>query len=382
MLDVQHPARMADGIFRRLDVEWSALCSDPTVQVAVAEWLVADRLADDVGAVTDWPMADRPADATGTVTDRVVADGVADAWTRTLGPAQVLAALRPADSRLSDELSDAVLRALLHRAAGHGRSATLAARVIVQAMIPSAVRISRSQVRGFGGRSFNDIGHLTVAVFLEVACSGKIHSRFGKPTSNLALDTLRHVCAELAVDREGRAEDLAAAEDLPDRAPGSVRTAEANKIRAAAIAAGLTPAGQSDEAETNSARLELLELVLGAMEAGALSLADGRAIAWYYTSTAVPDTEAAARTGITPGTWQRRRSRAPARPPFAPPFGMRLDYTSHHIAGRRRRARHPCPASAYPAGRCPGLPALRYPHLRPAAGLPRGRTPRGSCPSL
>ncbi|MFC8176297.1 hypothetical protein [Streptomyces sp. NPDC057325] len=66
MLDVQHPAHMAGGIFHRLDAEWSALCSDPAARVAggrVAEWpsgwwLVADRLADGVGAVTDWPMAD------------------------------------------------------------------------------------------------------------------------------------------------------------------------------------------------------------------------------------------------------------------------------------------------------------------------------------
>ncbi len=49
------------------------------------------------------------------------------------------------------------------------------------------------------------------------------------------------------------------------------------------------PAGQTDEAETNSARLKLLELVLDAMEARALSLADGRAIAWYYTSATVPE---------------------------------------------------------------------------------------------
>ncbi|WP_435191279.1 hypothetical protein [Streptomyces sp. bgisy126] len=238
MLDVQHPARMAGGIFRHLDAERSTLCSDPAVRVAVAEWLVADRLADGVGAVTDWPMADRLADATGTVADRVVADGVADTWTRTLGPAQVLAAPRPADGRLPDELADAVLRVLLHRTAGHGQLATLAAHVIVQAMIPAAARVTRSQIRGFGGRSFDDIGHLTVAALFEVARSGKIHSRFGRLTSNLALDTLRHVCAELAADREGRAEDLAAAEDLPNRAPGPVRTTEANEICAADIAAG------------------------------------------------------------------------------------------------------------------------------------------------
>ncbi|MDH2392187.1 hypothetical protein QCN29_26075 [Streptomyces sp. HNM0663] len=291
MLDVQHPARTAGGIFHRLDAEWAALCADADIQAAVADWLVADRLADDVAAVTD---------------------GVADSWVRTLGPAQLLAALRPASGRLTDELTDAVLRALLRRAAGHDRSATLAARIIVQAMIPAAVRITRGQVRPFGGRSFDDIGHMTVAALFEVARSGRIHTRPGRPAANLALDTLRYVCAELAADREVRAEDLAAAEDLPDRTPGPRRMAEAAEVRTAAATAGLTPAGPAYEAEATSARLELLELVLDAMDAGALSLADGRAIAWHYTA-AVPDTEAAARAGTTAGAWQRRRSRAVAR---------------------------------------------------------------------
>lgn len=70
--------------------------------------------------------------------------------------------------------------------------------------------------------------------------------------------------------------------------------------------------GPACEAGATSARLELLELVLDAMDAGALSPADGRAIAWHYTA-AVPDSEAAARAGTTADAWQRRRSRAVAR---------------------------------------------------------------------
>ncbi|MDQ0847697.1 hypothetical protein [Streptomyces sp. V1I6] len=295
MLDVQHPAHTVGGIFHRLDVEWTALCAATDIQAAVTDWLVTDRLADDVAAVTD-----------------AVTDGVTDTRERTLGPAQLLAALRPGSGRLTDELTDAVLRALLRRAADHDRSATLAARIVVQSMIPAAVRITRGQIRPFGGRSFDDIGHLTVAALFQVARSGRIHTRPGRPAANLALDTLRYVCTELAADREAHAEDLAAAEDLPDRAPGPDRMAEAAEVRTAAATAGLTPAGPPAEAEATSARLELLELVLDAMDAGALSPADGRAIAWHYTA-AVPDTEAAARAGTTAGTWQRRRSRAVAR---------------------------------------------------------------------
>ncbi|MET8346784.1 hypothetical protein [Streptomyces microflavus] len=290
MLDVQHPA-LAGGIFHRLDAEWSALCADPAVQSVVADWLVADGLADDVAAVTG---------------------GVADAWVRSLGPAQLLAALRPGDGRLADELTDAVLRALLRRAAGHDRSAVLAARVIVQAMIPAAVRMTRGQVRGFGGRSFDEVGHMTVAALFEVARSGRIHTRPGRPAANTALDTLRQLCRALSADREELGDNLALAELLADSRPGPADYAQARSVQRAAAAAGLQSCIPMSEGEVGGARLELLDLVLEAMESGALSTADARSIAWHYTA-AVPDQDAAAIAGATPGAWRRRRSRAVAR---------------------------------------------------------------------
>ncbi|MCX4826172.1 hypothetical protein OG883_41625 [Streptomyces sp. NBC_01142] len=285
MLTLSQPARIAGGIFDRLDAEWAVLCADTAVQAVVTDWLMADHLADDVAAVTD-------------------------SWVRNLGPVQLLATLRPRDGVVTDELTDAVLRALLHRAAGRDRSATLAARIIVQAMIPGAVRMTRGQVRPFGGRTFDDIGHMSVAALYVVARSGRIHTRPGRPAANLALDALRRVCRELAADREVLGEDLALAEDLADTEPGPAESTHVWSVRTAAAAAGLTPAGPASEAEASRARLELLELVLDAMEAGTLSPADGRAIAWHYTTAPVPDTEAASRSGATAGAWQRRRSRA------------------------------------------------------------------------
>ncbi|MCX5317938.1 hypothetical protein [Streptomyces sp. NBC_00154] len=281
-------AHTARGIFERLDVEWEGLCADTSVQAAVTDWLVADRLADDVAAVTD-------------------------SWVRGLGPAQLLAALRPPNGAVTDALTDAVLRALLRRAAGRDRSATLAARVIVQAMIPAAVRMTRGQVRPFGGRTFDDIGHMTIAALYVVARSGRIHTRPGRPAANLALDTLRHVCRELTADREEHGEELGAAEDLADSTPGPAELAEAQSVSAAAAAAGLQPTGAVSEGEADRARLELLELVLDAMGSGTLSSADARAIAWHYTTDPVTDIVAATRTGTTAAAWQRRRSRAVAR---------------------------------------------------------------------
>ncbi|WP_330481430.1 hypothetical protein [Streptomyces sp. NBC_00724] len=288
MPNLSPTAPTARGIFERLDVEWEVLCADTSVQAAVTDWLVTDRLADDVAAVTD-------------------------SWVRGLGPAQLLAALRPPNGAVTDALTDAVLRALLRRAAGRDRSATLAARIIVQAMIPAAVRMTRGQVRPFGGRTFDDIGHMTIAALYVVARSGRIHTRPGRPAANLALDTLRHVCRELTADREEHGEELGAAEDLADSTPGPAELAEAQTVRAAAAAAGLQPTGAVSEGEAGRARLELLELVLDAMGIGTLSSADGRAIAWHYTTGPVTDTVAATRTGTTAAAWQRRRSRAVAR---------------------------------------------------------------------
>ncbi|MEV3999119.1 hypothetical protein AB0K62_26155 [Streptomyces halstedii] len=286
-----HAPAQTGGVFHRLDAEWAALCSDTTAQAAVADWLAADQLADDVSAVAD-----------------SVADSVADDRPHALGPAQLLAALRPGVGHVTDPL----LRNLLRRAAARDRSAVLAARIVVQAMVPAAVRITRGQVRPFGGRSFEEIGHVTVAALFEVARSGRIHSRPGRPAANLALDTLRHVCAEIAADREEGGEPLAAAEHLPDRTPGPAQTVVAAAVRTAAATAGLTPDRHAREDEATGSRLELLELVLDAIDGGALTPADGHAIAWHYTA-AIPDTEAAARAGTTAGAWQRRRSRAVAR---------------------------------------------------------------------
>jgi hypothetical protein len=285
VLNLSHPAPTADGIFSRLDAEWADLCADASVRAAVTDWLMTDHLADDVAAVTE-------------------------SWVRTLGPEQLLATLRSGHGVLSDALTDAVLRSLLVRATGHDRSATLAARIIVQAMIPAAVRMTRGQVRSVGGRTWDDVGHMVIAALFEVARSGRIHTRPGRPAANLALDTLSRVCRELAADSEPGGEDLAVAEHLADPVPGPAERAHAAAIRAAAHAAGLTPGSAVDEAEASSARLELLELVLDAMEHGSISRADGQAIAWHYTATPVPDTQAARRAGTTAAAWRRRRSRA------------------------------------------------------------------------
>ncbi|MDH6115672.1 hypothetical protein P3T36_007289 [Kitasatospora sp. MAP12-15] len=276
--------RCAGGIFDRLDADWAALCADVSVRAAVSGWLAADHLDAGVAAATG-------------------------SWVSALGPELLLAALRPGGGALSDALADAVLRALLERAAGRGPVAALAARIVVQAMVPAAVRMTRSQALPFGGRTFDDVAVLVVSALYERACSGRIHPRPGRPAANLLLDALKQVCRELAADREERGEDLALGEYVADVGPGPAGLARQRDVLAAAAAAGLDPVPGSEQ-EAAGARLELLELLLEALEGGTISPADARAVAWHYTTTPLPDAAAAARAGTTAGAWQRRRSRA------------------------------------------------------------------------
>ncbi|MER7959173.1 hypothetical protein [Streptomyces sp. NPDC096030] len=286
MHDASRPAA-GGGYFGRLDADWAALCADPALRQAVADWATEGHLTDDIAAVTR-------------------------SWPGFLTPEQLLTALRPTADGVTDALTDAVLRALLRRAAGRDRSAVLAGRVIVQAMLPAVIRMTRGQVRATGGRTRDAVGHVTVAALYEVARSGRIHLRPGRPAANLVLDTLRQALAELAAEQGPAGEELAAAEQIADRAPGPYETARARTVREAAAQAGLH-AGPADDAATAPARLELLELLLGAVLDGALSTADAQALAWHHISGGIPDAEAATRAGITAGAWQRRRSRALAR---------------------------------------------------------------------
>lgn len=286
MHDASHPAA-GGGYFDRLDADWAALCADPALQDAVTGWVTDGHLTDGIAAVTD-------------------------SWAGSLTPAQLLAALRPGADGVTDALTDAVLRVLLQRAAGRDRSAALAGRVIVQAMLPAVIRITRGQVRVTGGRTREAVGHVTVAALYEVARAGRIHLRPGRPAANLTLDTLRQVLAELSAEQSPAGEGLAAAEDIADPAPGPYEIARARTVRAAAAEAGLH-AGPADDAAAAPARMELLELLLDAVRDGALSTADAQSLAWHHISGGIPDAEAAVRAETTAGAWQRRRSRALAR---------------------------------------------------------------------
>ncbi|MEW1914199.1 hypothetical protein AB0442_38260 [Kitasatospora sp. NPDC085895] len=216
----------------------------------------------------------------------------------------MLAVVRSGGSR-----GDAMLRCLLEQAGGRGGSTVLAARVVVQAMVPAAVRMARGQVRSFGGRTFDEVGHVAIAALFEAARSGRIHGRPGRPAANLLLDALRLVCRDLAADREALGVDLLTAEEVPDPAQRPADLVWSRTVGRAAADADLEWAGAVGEG-VSGARLELLELLLEAMASGTLSPADGCSVSWFYAADSVPDGRAAERFGTTAGAWQRRRSRA------------------------------------------------------------------------
>ncbi|MFB7453254.1 hypothetical protein [Streptomyces sp. NPDC056194] len=112
------PALTAGRIFHCLDADRAVLRAGRQVPAVAAGRLVTDRLAGEIAVGTD---------------------GVTDSWVRPLGPAQLLAALRAGSGRLAGELTDAVLRALPHRSAGHDRPVTPAARILCRtAAVPDA----------------------------------------------------------------------------------------------------------------------------------------------------------------------------------------------------------------------------------------------------
>lgn len=277
-------APAASGAFQRLDEEWALLCAEDGMHSVVAAWLSEAGLA-------------------GVVTEVAGVAGV-----RQVGLAGLLSVLR---SRVREvaPVADAMLRMLLRRAATSGQSAGLAARVVVQAMIPAAARIARGQVRDWGGRSFDSVSAITVAAVYEVACSGRIHTRPGRPAANLTLDTLRHVGRELTADREAWGCDLEDADMLASSSPEPAEHARARGVESAAARAGLQPRTEAPDAS----RLELLGLVLDALEAGTLLPADARAIAWHYRTEPLSDSAAAALESTSPAAWQRRRARAVSR---------------------------------------------------------------------
>ncbi|MFE7948208.1 hypothetical protein [Streptomyces sp. NPDC057426] len=206
------------------------------------------------------------------------------------------------DRRLGREHSDRWMRALLAEASGEGAEARLAARVVVQAMLDGAVKMTLSLLRP--GRDFDEVGQVVVASLYGVVRAYPLHRR-QKVAANVLLETLHRASRELRIDDPQGLEWDPALLELP----GSENVAETacrNALMEQAAAGGLS----DGFGELEPAQAELAELLLWGVQKGLLTRARAQQIAGEAREEA---RSAAEQAGVSAVTWRKRRSRSAAR---------------------------------------------------------------------
>ncbi|MFD7498885.1 hypothetical protein ACFV8T_42520 [Streptomyces sp. NPDC059832] len=259
-------------VFESLDAEWALVCAGAGRAEMVLGWLREG--------------------------------GVLFGDERARGLAELLAELECRDRAQGRVHSDRWMRVLLERAAGEGAGAQLAARVVVQAMLPGAVRMTQRLLRA--GRDFDETGQVVVACLYQVVRRYPLHRTSGA-AANLLLETLHLASRELQAESETDAMpwhpvlESAAVPGEPaadDPTEAVWRTA----LRRQAAEAGLLRAGEVPD----GARGELVELLVWAVAAGLLDVVRARVIADESRTGA---RESAERAGVSAVTWRQRRSR-------------------------------------------------------------------------
>ncbi|MEK0098550.1 hypothetical protein WDA79_08575 [Streptomyces sp. A475] len=246
-------------VFVGLDVEWALVCAAPGNGALVRGWLEEA--------------------------------GVAAAGELSLELRELVAAL---GARRDAVFSDRWLIALLDRAAGEGQEAQLAARVVVQAMVPGMVRLTQSLLTP--QRDFDDVAQVVVGCLYVVARTFPLRRR-AKVAANVMLETLHHVSRELGADEarevrlDGLWDVLAFEGDVADR-----------------VAQGLLiERGRAQQvvgtAELDGAEGELVALLAWGVDHGSLPLEQARSVVGVVR-------EEAERTGAATPAARKRRSRA------------------------------------------------------------------------
>lgn len=235
--------------------------------------------------------------------------GVLDADQAPAALDELYVVLRERADRDGAAVSDAWMGVLLHRVgAGDERDAALAARVLVQAMLPCAQRMMRRSLRD--GECGEDVAQLVVASLWEVVLTYPIARRPRKVATGLRLELWHRVSRELK-------RELAPSERLDEEVlaacPGDddpSLAAEAALLARAVAKAGLQP---TTAQELEGARGELVEILVWALEREVLTSQAAAGICDHYREGAPQDAEAAAVLGVSPMALRRRRSRAVAR---------------------------------------------------------------------
>jgi hypothetical protein len=201
-------------------------------------------------------------------------------------------------SRRDAAVSDRWLRALLERAVGEGADAQLAARVVVQAMVPGMVRLTESLLTP--RRDFDEVAQLVVGCMYVVARKFPLH-RQSRVAANLMLETLHHATRELGTDevREVRIDDLA------DALAGAVDDVYDRVVQRLLVDRGYTHqvVGTRVAFEAHGSEGELVALLAWGVDHGSLPLEQARAVAAVVR-------EESGRVGAATPAARKRRSRA------------------------------------------------------------------------
>ncbi|MFC9501816.1 hypothetical protein [Streptomyces sp. NPDC056982] len=246
-------------VFVGLDVEWALVCADVANGALVRGWIEEA--------------------------------GVAEAGDLPLELRELVACLA---ARRDAAFSDRWLITLLDRAADEGQEAQLAARVIVQAMVPGMVRLTQSLLTP--RRDFDDVAQVVVGCMYVAARTFPLRRR-AKVAANVMLETLHHATRELGADeaREVRLDDLwdvaASDGDVADRVAQGllIERSQAQQV--------------ADTAELDGAEGELVALLAWGVDHGSLALKQARSVVGVVR-------EEAERTRAATPAARKRRSRA------------------------------------------------------------------------
>lgn len=246
-------------------------------------------------------------------------------WSRDfaeLGAYGTLAELQRGISAAAPAEQDALLIALLALA---DSGVALAGRVLLQQMLPHAVRLASAR-RG-PGQSFDDAAGHVLGCLYEVIRAYPYRRRTGRVAANLACDTLhRVVYGTGAGRRRGHVTLVLTPDPVGDTGvsapfPALERSLDTGAALVRGVRLGVIDA--SDPAlcdwrvvgahSVDAARADLIALLVGAVEEGVLTVEQARMLAQDYRESAPPAAEIAASRGISYASLRQRHSRAVRR---------------------------------------------------------------------
>lgn len=183
-------------------------------------------------------------------------------------------------------------------AIGEGDQAQLAARVVLQAMLPGAVRMTRRCLRD--GEASADVAQLTIASLYQVVRRFPITRRRQQLARNLRLELWHLVSRELGREFAPSGEELPGENDpVAGDTADPVAQAEVVLLASAAHTAGLHSADEPVE-ELTGERGELVELLVWALPHKVLTTDAATSIADHYRETgAITDATAACAAGVS-----------------------------------------------------------------------------------